>query len=69
MSLTQVKYRMIRENLKLSSAAGDTWRELSMDAEEKLRDHHLYQEILTTCSRTGILCFGCGIFVLLDVKT
>lgn len=43
MPLTQVKYMMIRDNLKFSSAAGDTWRELSMDAEEKLRDHHLYQ--------------------------
>lgn len=52
---------MIRENLKFSSAAGDAWRELSMDAEEKLRDHHLYQEIPTIWSRTGILCFGCGI--------
>lgn len=64
MPLTQVKYRMIREKFKYSSAAGDTWRELSMNAEEELRDHHLYQEILTTCSRTGILCFGCGISVL-----
>lgn len=64
MPLTQVKYLMIRENLKFSSAARDTWRELSMDAEEKLRDHHLYQEILLICSRTGILCFGCGISVL-----
>lgn len=64
MPLTQVKYMMIRENLKFSSAAGDTWRELSMDAEEKLRDHHLYQEILTVCSRTGILCSGSGISVL-----
>lgn len=35
-----------------------------MDAEEKLRDHHLYQEILTLCSRTGILWFGYGISVL-----
>lgn len=52
---------MIRENLKFSSAAGDTWRDLSVDAEEKFTDH---QEILMICSRTGILCFGCGISVL-----
>lgn len=51
MPLTQVKYMMIRENLKFSSAAGDTWRELSMDAEEKLRSpslpgdsHDLFQD-------------------------
>lgn len=52
---------MIRENLKFSFPTGDTWRQPYLDAKEKLRSHHLYQEIIRIHSRTGISCFGCGI--------
>lgn len=54
----------IRENLlKFSFATGDSWRDLYLDAKEKLGSHHLCQ-IIRIHWRTGISYFGCGIPVL-----
>jgi len=70
MPLTCLKHMMIRENLlKFSFAAGDTWRELYLDAKEKLRSQHIYQDIIRIQDWNFMFWLWDSRPFLLDVKT